>query len=57
MVGDDAINDVGGAQAIGIAGVLVQTGKFREGDLEGLEPPPDAVLGSIAELPAYLADA
>src|SRR4029079_15469049 len=53
-VGDDAINDVAGAQAIGVAGVLVRTGNFRPEDLEGLERPPDAVLGSIAELPAPL---
>jgi HAD superfamily hydrolase (TIGR01458 family) len=57
MVGDDAINDVAGAQAVDIAGVLVRTGKFRSEDLEGLGRPPDAVLGSIAELPAFLADA
>jgi HAD superfamily hydrolase (TIGR01458 family) len=56
MVGDDAINDVAGAQAIGVAGVLVRTGKFRPEDLEGLERPPDAVLGSIAELPTLLAE-
>ena len=29
MVGDDIVNDVGGAQACGIHGVQVRTGKFR----------------------------
>lgn len=29
MVGDDIVNDVGGAQACGLAGVLVRTGKYR----------------------------
>ena len=31
MVGDDVVNDVGGAQAAGLTGVLVRTGKFRPG--------------------------
>lgn len=54
MVGDDLVNDVLGAQAAGISGVLVRTGKFRPGDLEAVEGSPDHVLGSIAELPAFL---
>lgn len=29
MVGDDILSDVGAAQAIGIRGVLVRTGKWR----------------------------
>ena len=29
MIGDDVVSDVGGAQACGIAGVLVRTGKYR----------------------------
>ena len=53
MVGDDAENDVRGAQRVGLTGVLVRTGKFREQDLEGGEPPAQ-VIGSIAELPALL---
>jgi HAD superfamily hydrolase (TIGR01458 family) len=54
MVGDDLVNDVLGAQAIGITGVLVRTGKFRPADLERAEPQPDHVLDSIAELPDWL---
>ena len=30
MIGDDIINDVGGAQSAGIKGVLVKTGKYRK---------------------------
>ena len=54
MVGDDIGSDVLGAQAVGITGVLVRTGKFRPSDLEGLEarPRPDHVIGDIGELPA-----
>ena len=49
MVGDDIDNDVHGAQALGIAGALVRTGKFLPGDLEKA-PAPDHVLGTIADL-------
>ncbi|MFN8232332.1 MAG: TIGR01458 family HAD-type hydrolase [Actinomycetota bacterium] len=55
MVGDDVENDVAGAQAAGIRGVLVRTGKFRPDDLERGDVTPDEVIGSIAELPRLLA--
>lgn len=32
LIGDDLADDIGGAQAAGIPGVLVRTGKFRSGD-------------------------
>ncbi len=51
MVGDDARVDVGGAQAAGIRGVLVRTGKFQPRDLEWAQP--DLVLNSFAELPRH----
>jgi phospholysine phosphohistidine inorganic pyrophosphate phosphatase len=35
-------------------GVLVRTGKFRPAALEEADPQPDAVLDSIAELPAWI---
>jgi len=34
MIGDDLHDDIGGAQACGIAGVLVRTGKYRPEDEE-----------------------
>lgn len=52
MVGDDIRSDVGGAQAAGLLGVLVRTGKFRESDLGGAVEP-DAVLASVADLPRW----
>ncbi|GIU97605.1 MAG: putative HAD-superfamily hydrolase [Actinomycetota bacterium] len=52
MVGDDIGVDVLGAQAVGITGVLVRTGKFREDDLA--RGTPDHVLDSIAQLPDLL---
>ena len=52
MVGDDIVNDVNGAQAVGMTGILVKTGKFLPSDLAKGEP--DSVLNSFAELPAWL---
>jgi HAD superfamily hydrolase (TIGR01458 family) len=52
MVGDDARADVAGAQAAGLRGVLVKTGKFRATDLTG-EARPDGTIDSIAELPLW----
>jgi HAD superfamily hydrolase (TIGR01458 family) len=52
MVGDDVVNDVQGARAAGLRGILVRTGKFRESDMGNGQP--DAVLDSIADLPAWL---
>lgn len=54
MVGDDVVTDVGGAQRAGLTGVLVRTGKFAPADLEG-DVRPDAVLDSLADLPAWWA--
>jgi HAD superfamily hydrolase (TIGR01458 family) len=51
MVGDDVVNDVLGAQALGLTGVLVRTGKFRPEDVERSGGRPDMVIDSIAELP------
>jgi ribonucleotide monophosphatase NagD (HAD superfamily) len=48
MIGDDIVNDVLGAQAAGMSGVLVRTGKYMESDLQKGEP--DHVIGSIGDL-------
>ena len=54
MVGDDLENDVLAAQALGLTGVLVRTGKFRPDGLERSPDQPDHVIGSIADLPGLL---
>lgn len=54
MVGDDVTNDVLAAQAVGITGVLVRTGKFREDVLARAAGVPDRVVDSIAALPDLL---
>jgi HAD superfamily hydrolase (TIGR01458 family) len=56
MVGDDVETDIGGAKAVGMRGVLVRTGKFEEETLAAADPQPDAVIDSIADLPALLRD-
>lgn len=49
MVGDDIRSDVQAAMNVGMKGVLVRTGKFREADLDaGFEP--DLVLDSVSDL-------
>ncbi|MGD8339637.1 MAG: TIGR01458 family HAD-type hydrolase [Gammaproteobacteria bacterium] len=51
MLGDDIRADVGGAQAAGLRGILVRTGKFRPDDLKlGIEPA--LVIDSVADLPS-----
>jgi HAD superfamily hydrolase (TIGR01458 family) len=52
MVGDDIHTDIAAAQAAGMKGVLVRTGKFRPSDLSGTVQP-DVVLDSVADLPSY----
>ncbi|MBP7119887.1 MAG: TIGR01458 family HAD-type hydrolase [Methanolinea sp.] len=54
MIGDDAYTDVRGAMNMGMAGLLVETGKFRQDILSGMPDVPTAVLHSLADLPAYL---
>jgi HAD superfamily hydrolase (TIGR01458 family) len=54
VVGDDLESDVHGGQAAGMKGILVRTGKFREGDLERAAVQPDATLDSLADLACAL---
>jgi len=54
MVGDDLDTDVRAAQALGITGVQVRTGKFRPSQLEH-GPRPDVVLDSFADVPQWRA--
>ena len=54
MVGDDIESDVGGAQRAGLRGVLVRTGKYRKRLIKNSTVVPDAIIGSIADLPRLL---
>lgn len=48
MIGDDAEADVGGALAAGLAGILVRTGKYRDGDEDALDPAPSHLADDLA---------
>jgi HAD superfamily hydrolase (TIGR01458 family) len=54
MIGDDIDSDIGGAQAAGLKGVLVRTGKYRKSYTEASAIKPDLMLDSIADLPQLL---
>lgn len=54
MVGDDIDADIGGAQAAGIAGVLVRTGKYRQAYAEASAVHPFVTLDCVAALPDLL---
>ncbi|XP_068190298.1 haloacid dehalogenase-like hydrolase domain-containing protein 2 isoform X2 [Antennarius striatus] len=49
MIGDDARDDVGGAQNAGMLGILVRTGKYREGDENKINPPPHLTCDSFPD--------
>lgn len=59
MVGDDLNNDVLAAQVVGMTGVLVRTGKFRQDTLDRwaadeFAMQPNYVVDSVADLPELL---
>ena len=59
MIGDDLHNDVLAAQVVGMTGVLVRTGKFREDTLkrwaaDEFAMQPNHVIDSVADLPELL---
>lgn len=55
MIGDDADSDVAGAIRAGLAGTLVQTGKYQDGDETRL-PENARVAASLAEAVDFLLD-
>ncbi|XP_043792220.1 haloacid dehalogenase-like hydrolase domain-containing protein 2 isoform X2 [Apis laboriosa] len=54
MIGDDVKDDVAGAQTIGIRGILVQTGKYRNGDENTITPLPTKVCSSFVQAVEYI---
>ncbi|MCK0090255.1 HAD-IIA family hydrolase [Rhodococcus sp. HNM0563] len=54
VVGDDLYGEVLPGQRLGMTGVLVRTGKFRQSVLELAVDRPDHVLDSVADLPELL---
>lgn len=49
MIGDDVKDDIAGAQAVGIKGILVQTGKYRAGDESTITPGPVKICASFVQ--------
>eukprot|EP00118_Oscarella_pearsei_P011952 m.84194 g.84194 ORF g.84194 m.84194 type:complete len:269 (+) comp36391_c0_seq1:29-835(+) len=49
MVGDDIVNDVGGAQQCGIRGIQVRTGKYRPEDECRSDVTPDGFVENLAQ--------
>ncbi len=56
MIGDDVESDVGGALAAGLAGILVRTGKYKEGDERRIDPAPTAVTADLAAAVDWILD-
>lgn len=54
MIGDDAENDIAGAQAAGLCGILVQTGKYRPGDEAHIAPSPGVMTAGLADAVAWI---
>jgi ribonucleotide monophosphatase NagD (HAD superfamily) len=54
MVGDDIESDVLAAQAAGLTGVLVRTGKYLPETHRDASGSPDHVIDSFADLPALV---
>ena len=54
MIGDDIDVDIGGSQQIGLTGILVKTGKYRQNYAEASFVKPDFLIDSIADLPKLL---
>jgi HAD superfamily hydrolase (TIGR01458 family) len=54
MVGDDLINDIGGAQKMGYRTFMVKTGKFRASLYQQSNIRPDHLIDSIAGLKEYI---
>lgn len=49
MIGDDVRDDIGGAQKVGLRGILVKTGKYMSGDEFKIDPRPWATVPSFVE--------
>jgi ribonucleotide monophosphatase NagD (HAD superfamily) len=54
MIGDDILTDVQGGQNMGMQGILVKTGKYREDAARSSGVKPDLVLESLADLARHM---
>ena len=49
MIGDDAEFDASAAINAGLSGIVVRTGKWREGDMEDLSPRPEIIYDNLLQ--------
>ena len=54
MIGDDILTDIGGAQTLGMQGILVRTGKYRKDTVDNAVIKPGFIIDSLAQLPDIL---
>lgn len=54
IIGDDIDVDVGGGQSAGLKGILVRTGKYRQGYADASAIKPDLTIDSVVDLPEAL---
>ena len=54
IIGDDIDADIGGGKQVGLNGILVRTGKYRQSYVEVSAIKPDLIIDSIADLPKAL---
>lgn len=54
IIGDDIDVDVAGGQNVGLKGILVRSGKYRQAYADASAVEPDLVVDSVAALPAIL---
>ncbi|XDD52106.1 TIGR01458 family HAD-type hydrolase [Leptospira sp. WS92.C1] len=54
MIGDDIDSDVGGAQACGITGILVKTGKYKKENVDMSSIQPDEIWENLGSLIPFL---
>jgi len=57
MIGDDARDDVAGAQSAGLKGILVATGKYRQNDENQINPKPWATCANFPSAVEFLSSA
>jgi HAD superfamily hydrolase (TIGR01458 family) len=54
MIGDDVDTDVGAAQELGMTGILVRTGKYREDYVKNSGVKPDLIIDAFPDLKKFL---
>ena len=50
IIGDDIDSDIGGGQSVGLTGILVKTGKYRQDYVANSKVVPDFVINSVTDL-------